>query len=68
MKPKPVPSQDFSDGQVEVIRDTGLQLPEILRKFSEEELRVLEKKLLRKVDLRLLPTMILIYIMNYLDR
>ncbi|KAH0426078.1 TNA1 is necessary for nicotinic acid import into the cell [Colletotrichum camelliae] len=43
-------------------------LPELLRDLSEEELKNLEKKLIRKVDMRMLPTMILIYIMNYLDR
>ncbi|GAB7340857.1 hypothetical protein MBLNU457_7218t1 [Dothideomycetes sp. NU457] len=29
---------------------------------------VLEKKLLRKIDLRLMPLMMLIYVLNYLDR
>jgi hypothetical protein len=43
-------------------------LPPILQGKSPEELKALEKRLLRKVDMRLLPTMILIYIMNYLDR
>ncbi|KAI8265076.1 hypothetical protein K4K58_011818 [Colletotrichum sp. SAR11_239] len=43
-------------------------LPELLRDLSEDELKDLEKKLIRKVDMRMLPTMILIYIMNYLDR
>jgi hypothetical protein len=43
-------------------------LPMVLAGKSPEELKALEKKLLRKVDRRLLPTMILIYIMNYLDR
>ncbi|KAJ3956988.1 hypothetical protein N0V92_006443 [Colletotrichum tropicale] len=42
-------------------------LPELLRHLSEDELKNLEKKLIRKVDMRMLPTMILIYIMNYLD-
>jgi len=42
--------------------------PELLRGLSDEEIKALEKKLLRKVDLRLLPTLGLIYIMNYLDR
>nr|XP_036580136.1 TNA1 is necessary for nicotinic acid import into the cell [Colletotrichum truncatum]KAF6787968.1 TNA1 is necessary for nicotinic acid import into the cell [Colletotrichum truncatum] len=44
------------------------QLPELLRDLSEEEFKALEKSLIRKVDYRMLPTMILIYIMNYLDR
>jgi hypothetical protein len=51
----------------DVVR-TAAPMPELLRQFSEEELKRLEKALLRKIDLRLLPSMILIYIMNYLDR
>nr|RBQ97822.1 hypothetical protein FVER53263_20887 [Fusarium verticillioides] len=42
--------------------------PEALQPFSDEELTALEKCLRRKIDLSLLPCMILIYIMNYLDR
>ncbi|KAI1254959.1 hypothetical protein MGN70_003021 [Eutypa lata] len=44
------------------------ELPPLLRNLPPEELKALEKKLVRKIDIRLLPTMILIYIMNYLDR
>lgn len=35
-------------------------LPEVLRDLSPEELKALEKKLVRRIDIRLLPTMILI--------
>ncbi|KAL1860571.1 hypothetical protein VTK73DRAFT_7270 [Phialemonium thermophilum] len=45
-----------------------LELPPLLRDLSPEELDACEKRLVRKVDLRLLPALILIYIMNYLDR
>lgn len=38
----------------------GVELPELLRGLSPEELEALEKKLRRKVDMRLLPTLILI--------
>ncbi|WYZ34027.1 hypothetical protein EsH8_I_000303 [Colletotrichum jinshuiense] len=58
-------SQSSSEGQV--TEWPARELPELLRGLSEEELKALEKKLIRKVDLRMLPTMILIYIMNYLD-
>jgi hypothetical protein len=43
-------------------------MPECLRNMTEEQRNELEKRLLRKVDRRLLPMMIIIYIMNYLDR
>lgn len=39
-----------------------------LAAMTTEERTVLEKRLRWKVDLRLLPMLILIYIMNYLDR
>ncbi|KAA8911687.1 pantothenate transporter liz1 [Sphaerosporella brunnea] len=42
--------------------------PELLRDMSEEDQRKLEKRLVRKIDMRLMPMLILMYIMNYLDR
>ncbi|EXF74663.1 TNA1 is necessary for nicotinic acid import into the cell [Colletotrichum fioriniae PJ7] len=59
-------SKSSSEGQTTIWPER--ELPELLRDLSEEELKSLEKKLIKKVDLRMLPTMILIYIMNYLDR
>ncbi|KAK1972507.1 MFS general substrate transporter [Colletotrichum sublineola] len=44
------------------------ELPDLLRELSADELMALEKGLIRKLDMRMLPTMILMYIMNYLDR
>lgn len=46
----------------------GSPKPAILQHLSDEDLKKLEKRLRRKIDMRLLPCMILIYIMNYLDR
>ncbi|RKF54876.1 putative transporter [Erysiphe neolycopersici] len=43
-------------------------IPEFLRETSNEERDALENKLKRKIDLRLIPLLVLIYIMNYLDR
>lgn len=42
--------------------------PELVRHLAPEERARLEKALTRKIDTRLLPMLILIYIMNYLDR
>lgn len=44
------------------------KVPDTLKDLSEDERRVLEKKLVRRIDLRLLPMLVLMYIMNYLDR
>ena len=32
------------------------------------EEKELEKKLVRKIDLRIMPLMVLVYLMNYIDR
>ena len=47
---------------------TKRQPPELVRDLSPEERQRLEKALVRKIDFRLLPMIILMYIMNYLDR
>lgn len=44
------------------------QPPESLRDLSPEELKKAERKLVRKLDLRLIIPLIVMYIMNYLDR
>lgn len=46
----------------------GLEPPEILRHLSAEERAVLEKKMRRKIDMRILPMIIIMYILNYIDR
>ena len=42
--------------------------PEFIRNWTPEERKVIESKLLRKIDLWLMPMIILMYILNYLDR
>ncbi|PSN60698.1 retrograde regulation protein 2 [Corynespora cassiicola Philippines] len=44
------------------------QPPEILRHYSNEELEALEKKLVRKIDFRSLPILIVLFLLNILDR
>lgn len=48
--------------------ERNLELPESLRGMSQEEFEAFEKKTKRKIDLRLLPMLVIIYILNYLDR
>lgn len=47
---------------------TRLEAPPLIREMSKERRQELEKLLVRKVDFRLLPAVITMYIMNYLDR
>jgi len=35
--------------------------------LTEEE-RVIAKKLIKKIDIRIMPLVILVYLMNYIDR
>lgn len=44
------------------------QIPACLANLSPEERDQLEKKLVRKIDTRLLIMMVVMYILNYLDR
>jgi hypothetical protein len=53
---------------VEDNRPGRLQAPEFIRNLTPEERAHLEKRLKRKIDLRLLPAVIIMYIMNYIDR
>lgn len=46
----------------------NLQPPELLQGLGPGERRILEARVRRKIDLRLLPMMVLMYIMNYIDR
>lgn len=44
------------------------RLPACLRSKTPEELRHLEKSMVRKIDARLMPTLIFMYLLNYIDR
>lgn len=46
----------------------SLEIPDSLKHLSAEELKALELKVRRKIDLRILPMVVYIYILNYLDR
>ncbi|KAI2623781.1 major facilitator superfamily domain-containing protein [Xylaria nigripes] len=44
------------------------QPSQIIARLTPEERRQLEKRLVRKIDFRLLPMIIIMYILNYIDR
>jgi len=56
----------YKEDAVSVVEATPL--PETLQGLSKDEIRLLEKKLVRRIDLRLLPMLVIMYILNYLDR
>lgn len=45
-----------------------LEPPELIRNMTKEQRRIVETRLKRKIDLRLMPPIIVMYILNYLDR
>lgn len=52
----------------EVRRGQDDNMPEILRQYSPEEYAQLEKALVRKIDMRSLPILIILFLLNILDR
>jgi hypothetical protein len=47
---------------------SSMEVPAYIRSLTPEERIRAEKALVRKIDIRLLPAIIIMYIMNYLDR
>lgn len=65
--------KEMGKPQVETADDANsrawnLHPPAILQNMSAEEREELETHVRRKIDFRLLPMMVLMYVMNYLDR
>ncbi|KAF4243933.1 hypothetical protein CNMCM6805_010444 [Aspergillus fumigatiaffinis] len=53
-----------AEGQISPLH----RMPETLRSLSEDDMRDLNRKIVRKVDLLVLPTIDILYILNYIDR
>jgi len=61
----------YDDSRIEdasLAQTRTFQPPELVRNMSPEKRAAAEARLKRKIDLRLLPMIILMYILNYLDR
>lgn len=43
-------------------------MPASFQGMTPEETRQLEKRLVRKIDVRLMPAVIIMYLLNYIDR
>lgn len=57
------PAPDDKGTDVKTVEDLDIEID-----IGEADRKQLEKKLLRKIDLRLMPLMMVIYVLNYLDR
>ncbi|OAR02239.1 hypothetical protein LLEC1_06145 [Akanthomyces lecanii] len=60
--------EDAAAGQHGPNRIHGVVMPELIACLSGEERDKLERHLRRKIDFRLLPMVICMYILNYIDR
>lgn len=58
----------FAAGIEEAKTAPDERMPEILRSYSTEELQAMEKSLVRRIDLRSLPILIILFLLNILDR
>lgn len=63
------PSTDYihDSDLVSDVKDASTHHTTHLDRLSPEELEV-EKRLRRKIDLRIMPLVVIIYLLNYLDR
>ncbi|KIX07776.1 uncharacterized protein Z518_02430 [Rhinocladiella mackenziei CBS 650.93] len=62
-----IPAAELQEDIV-AARSLKREPPEYVKSLSPEERRIAECALVRKIDLRLIPTIVIMYIMNYLDR
>ena len=46
----------------------AVEKPDLLQQYTDEEIDKFHRKITLKVDLRLIPMLVLLYILNYLDR
>lgn len=62
--------EHLSNNSRDIVFNAGIarEPPPLIKGWSTDERQRRERALVRKVDLRLLPMLIIMYIMNYLDR
>jgi MFS family permease len=61
-------SKSLAEGQIGYLNGATGRQPESMTNLSTEEIRRLNTKLVRKIDLVILPTIGILYILNYVDR
>lgn len=61
-------AQSITEGDIEEYNVSTERMPESLKALSDEEYQRLHKKLVRNIDLFILPAIGILYILNYIDR
>ncbi|KAH8169822.1 major facilitator superfamily protein [Sarocladium implicatum] len=68
----PNSEKDFGEQIIDDVKGQQVEdaapIPESLRAMSPEEIRTLEKKMVRKMDIVIMPIMGILYVLNYVDR
>lgn len=59
---------EYTPGKDDNVAHLANQMPACLVNLSSEQRDQMEKKLVRKIDTRLLVMIVIMYILNYLDR
>lgn len=67
-KEKSAHVEDESPTRATTTRSNGMQPPDLVKAMTADDRATFEKHLVRKIDLRLMPAVVIMYIMNYLDR
>ncbi|KAF2713944.1 putative pantothenate transporter [Pleomassaria siparia CBS 279.74] len=62
------PTRSAASSKIEGTNEPYRRLPESLRDLGEDEIKRLNHKLVRKIDLVILPIIGILYILNYIDR
>ncbi|KAK4540662.1 hypothetical protein LTR36_008993 [Oleoguttula mirabilis] len=60
--------KSVTEGHMVVCSPAGNREPDSLRNLDEDEIKRLNKNLVRKIDSYILPTIGILYILNYVDR
>lgn len=60
--------QHVEDFEKPIGGDDGIGLPPSLMSLSQDEIRKLGRKTTMKLDMIIMPAMVIMYILNYLDR
>lgn len=61
-------TESTAEGQCYALGETDSRMPDSVRGLNEDDLNRLNKKLVRKIDFVILPTIGILYILNYIDR
>jgi hypothetical protein len=60
--------QILDSGKDDIDRHLEVKVPESLQDLSAEEIAEIDRNTTRKLDILMMPTLVVLYVLNYLDR